>query len=144
MNARQDAGLYEQYVGVDIGSESSSVAVLYSSQTKGAEAFNIEPTPHDLQALQHRLLSTGCAAERTRVGMEATGNYWIRLAASLHQAGFAVSVINPAQAHHVAQALLQRPRPMPSMGKPWPNSPFGFSPHPGIQHPKAMRNSSSA
>jgi transposase len=40
--------------------------------------------------------------------MEATGSYWITLATSLHQAGYAVSVINPAQAHAFAKALLKR------------------------------------
>jgi transposase len=40
--------------------------------------------------------------------MEATGSYWITLATSLHHAGYAVSVINPAQAHAFAKALLKR------------------------------------
>ncbi len=40
--------------------------------------------------------------------MEATGTYWMRLASSLSEAGFAVSVINPAQAHDFAKALLKR------------------------------------
>jgi transposase len=40
--------------------------------------------------------------------MEATGSYWITLATALHAAGYAVSVINPMQAHHFAKALLKR------------------------------------
>jgi len=40
--------------------------------------------------------------------MEATGSSWITLATTLHQAGYAVSVINPAQAHAFAKALLKR------------------------------------
>ena len=40
--------------------------------------------------------------------MEATGTYWMRLASSLVAAGFAVAVINPAQAHDFAKALLKR------------------------------------
>jgi transposase len=40
--------------------------------------------------------------------MEATGSYWIALATTLVQAGFAVSVINPKQAHHFAKALLKQ------------------------------------
>jgi transposase len=40
--------------------------------------------------------------------MEATGSYWILPATTLCQAGFTVSVINPAQAHAFAKALLQR------------------------------------
>jgi transposase len=39
--------------------------------------------------------------------MEATGSYWIALASTLHQAGFAVRVINPAQAHHFARVPAQ-------------------------------------
>jgi len=40
--------------------------------------------------------------------VEATGIYWMGLATTLHQAGFAVSVINPAHAHHFAKAQLKR------------------------------------
>src|SRR5712692_7205837 len=40
--------------------------------------------------------------------MEATGSYWISLATRLVHEGFAVSVVNPAQAHHFAKALLKR------------------------------------
>ena len=42
------------------------------------------------------------------VVMEATGSYWISLATRLVHEGFVVSVINPAQAHHFAKALLKR------------------------------------
>jgi transposase len=40
--------------------------------------------------------------------MEATASYWVSLATTLSQAGFGVSVINPAQAHHFAKAQLKR------------------------------------
>jgi transposase len=40
--------------------------------------------------------------------MEATGTYWMRLAHTLHEAGFVVSVVNPVQAHRLAQAQLRR------------------------------------
>jgi len=40
--------------------------------------------------------------------MEATGSYWMSLATRLVHEGFVVSVINPAQAHHFAKALLKR------------------------------------
>jgi transposase len=42
------------------------------------------------------------------VVMEATSTYWIMLAVELHDAGYCVSVINPAQAHYFARALLRR------------------------------------
>ena len=50
----------------------------------------------------------GHPADSILVVMEATGSYWINLATTLTQNGFAVSVINPAQAHHFARALLKR------------------------------------
>ena len=40
--------------------------------------------------------------------MEATGVYWEKLALSLVQTGFVVSVIHPPQAHDFAKALLKR------------------------------------
>lgn len=40
--------------------------------------------------------------------MEATGAYWERLALSLVQAGFILSVIHSPQAHDFAKALLKR------------------------------------
>ena len=40
--------------------------------------------------------------------MEAIGSYWIGLASYLHAQGFTVAVVNPAQAHDFAQALLRR------------------------------------
>lgn len=42
------------------------------------------------------------------VVLEATGSYWVALASALHAAGFVVAVINPAQAHYFAKALLKR------------------------------------
>lgn len=40
--------------------------------------------------------------------VEATGSYWVTLAVTLHQAGDAVSVVNPAHAHAFAQSLPRR------------------------------------
>ncbi len=59
-------------------------------------------------ALGQRLLASGHSAAEILVVMEATGAYWLSLATALVAQGFAVSVINPAQAHHFAKALLRR------------------------------------
>ena len=40
--------------------------------------------------------------------LEATGSYWITLAVTLHQAGYALSVVNPAQIHAFARSLPRR------------------------------------
>jgi transposase len=58
--------------------------------------------------LQQRLAATRVAPAATLVVMEAAGNYWVALAVALHEAGYAVSVVNPLQAHHFAKAQLRR------------------------------------
>ena len=40
--------------------------------------------------------------------MESTGVYWERIAVDLHDAGFAVSVVNAAQIKYFAKSLLRR------------------------------------
>jgi transposase len=42
------------------------------------------------------------------VVLEATGSYWVALAVTLHDAGYAVAVVNPAQLHSYAQSLPRR------------------------------------
>lgn len=73
-----------------------------------SRAITIAQTPTGIAGLQRRLLALEADPATVLVVMEATGTYWMRLALALHTAGFCVSVINPAQAHHFAQALLKR------------------------------------
>ena len=70
--------------------------------------MTIKNTPQGYTSLQQHLHATDCAPAEVLVVMEATGSYWIALATTLALAGFSVSVINPAQAHHFAKALLKR------------------------------------
>ena len=99
---------YQQFVGIDIAATSATVALLSASSGRPSAPFTIEQTPSGIAALIRRLLLRGSAAAATLVVLEATGSYWITLATTLHHAGFAVSVINPMQAHHFAKALLKR------------------------------------
>jgi len=98
---------YRLYVGADIAAQSVTLASLRPPEGVSA-AFTIEQTPSGYTSLKARLLGSGAAASEVLVVMEATGTYWLKLAVDLQQAGFVVSVINPAQAHHFAQALLKR------------------------------------
>ena len=70
--------------------------------------FTIEQSRQGFAALERRLRATKHAPAQILVVMEATGSYWLALATALADAGFAVSVINAAQAHHFAKALLKR------------------------------------
>lgn len=61
-----------------------------------------------MPAFQQQLPATGAAPDATLVVLEATGSYWAALAVSLHQAGYAVAVVNPAQVHNYAKSLPRR------------------------------------
>jgi transposase len=98
---------YGLFVGVDIAATSAKVSWLIPREAP-SRAISMEQTPQAFSALELRLLSMGHPASSILVVMEATGSYWISLATAMTRAGFAVSVINPAQAHHFAKALLKR------------------------------------
>ena len=98
---------YDLFVGVDIAKASASVAWIPSDR-KVSRALTIAQTPQGFSSLQQRLLATGHRAQSILIVMEATGSYWMTLATTLTQAGFAISVIHPAQAHHFAKALLKQ------------------------------------
>jgi transposase len=107
MRIPQTGQTYTLFVGVDIAATTATV----STQRPGATAsrsFTIEQTLDDYTSLAHKLQASGAEPSCTLVVMEATGAYWISLATRLVHAGFVVSVINPAQAHHFAKALLKR------------------------------------
>jgi transposase len=105
MNPGQQA--YTMYVGIDVTAARASVALMLPDQP-ARPVFTIEQSEQGITTLIAKLVATGHPAGRVHVAMEATGTYWMRLANKLHQQGFAVSVVNPSQAYHYAQAWLQR------------------------------------
>ncbi|MCA1668826.1 MAG: IS110 family transposase [Thermomicrobia bacterium] len=98
---------YHVFVGIDIAATSASVACATDPRTVAA-AFTIAQTPAGFTDLQTRLERHGIPHREILVVLEATNTYWMSLALHLHNAGYAVSVINPAQAHQFAKALLKR------------------------------------
>lgn len=99
---------YQCFVGIDIGALSASFA--WGSATEAvspAHSLGLSSAT-DLSAWLDAFSALPNSPAETLVVMEATGTYWIRLALTLYRAGYAVSVINPAQAHHFAQAQLRR------------------------------------
>jgi len=95
------------YAGVDIAAETFTAAWMAPSpNATPGRAATFDQTPQGVARLQERLRASGQQPADILVVMEATGSYWIALATTLAQAGFMVSVVNPAQAHHVAKALL--------------------------------------
>jgi transposase len=98
---------YRLFVGVDIAATSAAASWMAPSG-RPTRSITIDQTMQGYASLQKQLLATGVAPSQILVVLEATGTYWVMLATTLHNAGFAVAVINPAQAHDFAKALLKR------------------------------------
>jgi transposase len=109
MDGTQDprAADYRLFVGVDIAA-ATAMAAWQAPGGKVSRPVQIAPTPQGRTDLHEKLGATGVPAAQTLVVMEATGSYWITLATTLAQGGYAVAVINPSQAHDFAKALLKR------------------------------------
>jgi transposase len=111
MAAPADKIVYQLYCGVDLAARTFTASTCRRDQTP-AKATSFEQTPQGFELLkkQKQLVNKGYAPEQVLVVMEATGTYWIELATYLDAAGFAVSVVNPKQAHDFAGALGLRPK----------------------------------
>jgi len=97
---------YTHFVGIDIAASSATISWRTPSQP-ASKAWTIAQQPHAYARLVAQLSALAAPAS-CLVVMEATSTYWLALALHLHQAGFAVSVVNPSQPHHFAQLRLQR------------------------------------
>lgn len=102
---------YEWYCGIDIAARSLTAATCRRDENP-SRALSYSQTPESFAALlKHLRDRTGpTAPAQILVVMEATGTYWIELATYLHGQGFAVSVINPKQAHNFAGAIGLKPK----------------------------------
>ncbi len=95
------------FVGIDIAAKTLAAAWLRPGEV-ASRPITLAQSPQGFAALHERLGQTGFTPTEIHVAMEATGSYWIALATTLVHTGYRVSVINPAQAHHFAKALLKR------------------------------------
>lgn len=102
-----DTPAYLLFVGVDIAA-ASFAAVWTSSTLPARPARTFSQTPDGFTAFQAALSSTAVEPAKTLIVLEATGSYWISLAVSLHQAGYVVSVVNPAHVQAFSRSLPRR------------------------------------
>ncbi|AGY56294.1 IS110 family transposase [Gloeobacter kilaueensis] len=98
---------YQLFVGIDVAALTVTAAWLLT-HAKPTAAITLPQTPEGHCQLAERLLAVCPTAAEVLVVIEATGSYWMRLATFLALKGFAVSVVNPAQSHYFARALLKR------------------------------------
>jgi len=106
METTQTPAGYRLFVGVDIAA-ATAMAARQGAGGKVSRPVQIAQSPAGHADLHEKLRASGVPAGETLVVLEATGSYWITLATTLVQWGYAVSVINPSQAHDFAKALLR-------------------------------------
>ncbi len=98
---------YHLFVGIDVAATTMTVTWQAVNQPIPAPR-TLAQTPTGIATLLEHLQQTGVDPAHTLVVMEATGSYWITLATVLHHAGYVVSVVNAAHAHHFAKSHGQR------------------------------------
>ena len=103
---------YSLFVGIDIAAKTLTAAWTEPNQPHPG-TLTLNQTELGFQTLLDHLRATGHAPSSTLVVMEATGTYWMRLALFLVEASYCVSVVNAAQAHAFAKALLKRAKTDP-------------------------------
>lgn len=86
------------FAGIDVGAEELVLVLRKNGISLKAQKFANTPAGHQ------QLVK---ALKGARVCMEATGVYYVDLAVRLHDAGIALSVINPRAAHNFAKALMR-------------------------------------
>lgn len=91
------------YLGLDVSKAKVDCALLLSNKVKSKVVQN---TPEGFNALTQWLIKHG--ADRVHVCCEATGTYSDAIALFLHEQGYVVSVVNPAQIAAYAQSQLSR------------------------------------
>jgi transposase len=98
---------YRLFVGVDIAARTFA-ASWTSTDAPPTRAVTFAQTADGFATFQEQLHAVGIPPAATLVVLEATGSYWVALAVSVHAAGFAVAVVNPAHAHNYARSLPRR------------------------------------
>lgn len=98
---------YQLYGGIDIAAATFTASWM-RLDGRPCPATTFPQSPAGFAALQAQFQATGVAPSATLIVLEATSSYWVTLAVTLHAAGYAVSVLNPAKVHNYAKSLPRR------------------------------------
>jgi transposase len=90
-------------VGIDVGSEQCSYAILHADKSPLGKPRTFAQTPAGFALLAAQLDQLAAPPAQVLVGLEATGLYWENLYYFLHQRGYTVWLLHPAQTHQFAQ-----------------------------------------
>jgi transposase len=97
----------QRFVGIDVAAETVTVSWTEDRKTY-APARTVAQDPEGFAQLLHLFEQSGGTPEATLVVMEATSSYWVMLATFLHEAGYAVALVNPKHVHNFARSLPRR------------------------------------
>jgi transposase len=130
-------------VGVDIAAKTFTAC-----WTSDGKAYNrsktFDQSPEGFSTFQAWLAETGVTPTATLLVLEATGSYWVKLAVTLHAAGYPLSVVNPKQAHDFAKSLGRRSKTdaldahvLAQLA--WERQPPTWTPPPAVYHELRQR-----
>lgn len=85
------------YLGIDIGKNNHEAGIVNTDGSHKGNSLRFGNTSEGFNKLLKFITVKNPAREELRIGMEATGHYWLALYAFLHKHGFSISVINPIQ-----------------------------------------------
>ena len=85
------------YIGIDIVKRGHVASAVGEDGKAVVESFRFNNTAGGFSKFLAKLKKAGADAERSLIGMEATGNYWIALFDFLGAHGYDAAVINPIQ-----------------------------------------------
>jgi transposase len=96
------------FVGVDIAATTFTATWASSAERTPPRPHTFDQSAAGYTTFMQHLAATGALPAATLLVLEASGSYWVALAVALHQAGYAVSVVNPAHAASFARSLPRR------------------------------------
>ena len=90
----ENTNQYRLYVGIDVAARTFTVA-WSQPDTEASKPVTLPQTPEGYHQLHQQLGALAIPPAATLIVLEATSSYWITLAVTLQQFGYAVSVLNP-------------------------------------------------
>jgi transposase len=93
------------FIGIDVAKRKLDIALLYKGKVKSKV---VENSPAGYTVLLQLLAQHGASADKSHACMEATGPYSEAVALALTDAGWTLSVVNPARIKGFAQGELAR------------------------------------
>jgi transposase len=95
-------------IGIDVAKHIHKCVCLDNEGEKLGKPLSFSNTTEGYQQLLTQFTSSGITPENSKLGLEATGNYWENLYAHLTSKGFQVIVLNPYQTNKYRQALMKK------------------------------------